>query len=562
MTDRQLRPGLDAGLGRGSAPAAEGMVPGRTTLVDQLAARTGSGFPVPSGLLQRAEKVTGADLSGVRLHAGGDSAAAASSVGARAYALGQDVHFGAGNYQPGTTGGDRLIAHELAHTAQQQGAATGAQYKLEVSTPGDTSEREADRVADSVVGDGAAVAITPRTATIARDTDPSDPGPSGWGAGELSPAYKTPRTANYQDTEAKRGPAVEEFRTKVQNDPDKLASASSLAPGGTKVTSIHLEPADIYYIVGQHIDDIGKGREDKVQVYLDRMVEAFRIMKIDTVEAMALYIAHSAGETMFAYLTEGQVKDDVGSKHPTPDDQRQAFLDDPDKLHESTDPRGPLRYTNKADQAHFTVDPASNIDAAKNPTYKDTFIGRGPVQVTHDYEYVKCLVILEEMAKTAAPKDRALIDEAVVAIKADPRQAANPKYSFLFSTAFMHEAGGVKASASVNAGNASFGGKDAASSWVAGGGFDIYANYDAANAALNAAKASGDPEAVKKAMPQYNEWAGHRSRALIKSAAYGRAVERLKQIIAKQAPDAAANGQPAAPSGQPAAPAPYEPTEL
>lgn len=511
---------------------------------------------MPSSLLQRAEKVTGANLSGVRLHTGGDSAAAASSVGARAYALGQDVHFGAGTYQPGTPAGDRLIAHELAHTAQQQGAAVGPQYKLEISGPGDASEHEADRVADSVMGDAAPVSISSRGATIARDTDP---GATGWGKDDLSPAYKTPRTANYQIKEDERTGAVDAYRTQLQGDPDKLKATSELAPGGTKVTSIKLEPADIYFIVGQHIDDVGKGREDKVQTYLDKMVEAFRIMKIDTVEAMALYIAHAAGETMFSYLTEGQVRDELTGPKATPNDKRQAFLGDPDDLNISKDPRGPQRYAGQNAAFHSSVDPASQINAASNPTYQDTFIGRGPVQVTHDYEYVKCLVLLEEMAKTATPKDRAVIDKAVAAIKKDPRQAANPEYSFLFSAAFMHESGGTKSAASVNTSNATFSGKDAASSWVAGGGFDIYVNYDKAVAGLAAAKASGDPEAIKKAQAQYNEWAGHRSRAKIKSEAYGRAVTRINEIIAKQAPGnpAPAGTTPAPPAAdKPAAPAP------
>src|SRR5689334_23005507 len=55
-----------------------------------------SGTPLPDELRTRFEGSLGADLSGVRVHTGPDSQAAADAVGARAYAVGNDIHFGAG----------------------------------------------------------------------------------------------------------------------------------------------------------------------------------------------------------------------------------------------------------------------------------------------------------------------------------------------------------------------------------------------------------------------------------------------------------------------------------
>ena len=54
----------------------------------------------------------------VRVHTGPTAATAARSVGARAFTVGRHVVFGEGAYQPETAAGQRLIAHELAHTAQ------------------------------------------------------------------------------------------------------------------------------------------------------------------------------------------------------------------------------------------------------------------------------------------------------------------------------------------------------------------------------------------------------------------------------------------------------------
>jgi hypothetical protein len=100
----------------------------------------------------KVEAATGSDLSGARVHTGPESAAAASAISARAFTLGQDIHFAAGAYQPGSSGGDRLVAHELVHAAQQ-GSSGGSQlqYKLEVSQPHDAAEVEADQIADGIV---------------------------------------------------------------------------------------------------------------------------------------------------------------------------------------------------------------------------------------------------------------------------------------------------------------------------------------------------------------------------------------------------------------------------
>lgn len=62
----------------------------------------------------------GADLGQVRVHDDARAAQLARGVNARAFTVGRDIVFGAGEYAPGTAQGRRLIAHELAHTFQQQ----------------------------------------------------------------------------------------------------------------------------------------------------------------------------------------------------------------------------------------------------------------------------------------------------------------------------------------------------------------------------------------------------------------------------------------------------------
>ena len=66
----------------------------------------------------------GVDLSGVRVHADSQADALSRSLQADAFTTGNDVFFRGGQYKPGTSEGDRLIGHELAHVATESGGST------------------------------------------------------------------------------------------------------------------------------------------------------------------------------------------------------------------------------------------------------------------------------------------------------------------------------------------------------------------------------------------------------------------------------------------------------
>jgi hypothetical protein len=63
----------------------------------------------------------GLDFSGVRVHAGSSAAQSAQLINAHAYTVGHNIVFDAGRFAPGTHEGQRLLAHELTHVAQQSG---------------------------------------------------------------------------------------------------------------------------------------------------------------------------------------------------------------------------------------------------------------------------------------------------------------------------------------------------------------------------------------------------------------------------------------------------------
>src|SRR6266496_3317996 len=83
-----------------------------------------SGRPLDDAARAFFEPRLGADLSEVRLHTDDQAAQGALDIHAKAFTHGQDIYFGHGFYQPGTQAGDKLLAHELTHTLQQENGAS------------------------------------------------------------------------------------------------------------------------------------------------------------------------------------------------------------------------------------------------------------------------------------------------------------------------------------------------------------------------------------------------------------------------------------------------------
>ena len=114
-------PAIGGGAPRVQARAVAGAAPQVTAeLPRQMQAAANEGRALPTSQRTFYEDRLGYDFGAVRIHAGPAAAAAASSVQAQAFAHGSDVYFGDNFYQPDSPSGQRLIAHELAHTVQQR----------------------------------------------------------------------------------------------------------------------------------------------------------------------------------------------------------------------------------------------------------------------------------------------------------------------------------------------------------------------------------------------------------------------------------------------------------
>ena len=110
------------------------------------------GTALDNGTRQRMESALGYSFSRVRVHHDPNAASLATRLHARAFTVGHDIAFAAGEYNPGTLIGDALLAHELAHVVQQ-GAATSSELapKSSGSSASGSLETDADRSAVGAV---------------------------------------------------------------------------------------------------------------------------------------------------------------------------------------------------------------------------------------------------------------------------------------------------------------------------------------------------------------------------------------------------------------------------
>jgi len=109
----------------------------------------GGGAALDSGVRAQMESALGADLGRVRIHDGSQADSLNRSLSARAFTTGSDIFFRQGEYQPGSSGGRKLLAHELTHVIQQNSDVI--RPALTVSEPNDAFELEADRTAHLVM---------------------------------------------------------------------------------------------------------------------------------------------------------------------------------------------------------------------------------------------------------------------------------------------------------------------------------------------------------------------------------------------------------------------------
>ncbi len=156
--ERPSRPGWASALGNaavqrllrsaGLQRSGDGAGAVDSELEQAIRSERGAGQGLDPAVERKMGSALGDDFSDVRVHADDTANALNQAVKADAFTTGADIFFREGKYRPGGSDGERLLAHELTHVAQQRGAPAGG--RMTVSSPSDASEREAAEAARGV----------------------------------------------------------------------------------------------------------------------------------------------------------------------------------------------------------------------------------------------------------------------------------------------------------------------------------------------------------------------------------------------------------------------------
>lgn len=113
----------------------------------QLTETGSSGSPLEAPVRMDMERHFQHDLSVVRIHTDANAAQMNKNLRAHAFTQGNNIYFNAGQYQPQTDFGKRLLSHELAHTVQQ-GSAGNTLQRFEAPEQGVATDPPAVRPND------------------------------------------------------------------------------------------------------------------------------------------------------------------------------------------------------------------------------------------------------------------------------------------------------------------------------------------------------------------------------------------------------------------------------
>lgn len=109
-----------------------------------------SGKRLMPALQEDMEEQFGEDFSGVHIHSDARAREMTQEFHADALTAGNDIFFNAGQYDPTSYRGRRILAHELAHVVQQARGWRPSRAAISVGDPDDRYEREAGRIAEQV----------------------------------------------------------------------------------------------------------------------------------------------------------------------------------------------------------------------------------------------------------------------------------------------------------------------------------------------------------------------------------------------------------------------------
>ncbi len=156
----------------GNAGVAGVMEEDRSPVLDVVG--SGAGTPLDKDTRTDMESRLGHDFGDVRVHTDSGAHDSAKAVNAHAYTVGSNIVFQRDKYDPSSTDGRTMLAHELTHVVQQrsgpvEGTPTGG--GIQVSNPSDRFEREAVSNAERAMSAPAPVTASPSASAVQRQAD-------------------------------------------------------------------------------------------------------------------------------------------------------------------------------------------------------------------------------------------------------------------------------------------------------------------------------------------------------------------------------------------------------
>jgi hypothetical protein len=235
-------PDAQPGSTVGSHASVTGVLSGQSSVLD-------------AGVRMDMEQRFGFDFSRVRVHNDALAGRSAHSLGAQAYTVGSRLVFAQGRYAPESSQGRRLLAHELAHVVQQEGADPRSVSRLQIMAPQDPSEAEADSVADRVLAkdalrSGPVVSKHRQGLRLQRKLGESAGNGDAGGSSATAPA-PTPARPNRLDIDVLAAEDPDDFLVRaaardlgtdirVRSMTDMVDQVSALAGSGSCVTSLEI----------------------------------------------------------------------------------------------------------------------------------------------------------------------------------------------------------------------------------------------------------------------------------------------------------------------------------
>lgn len=181
----------------------------------RIQAARGSGQALDGQIRRRMEQGFGHSLDNVRIHTNSQADTLNRSLNARAFTVGNDIFFRQGEYNPGSQGGQKLLAHELTHTIQQSG---GSQAPV---------QRKTETIQRNATGAGPAEILTSRYRQYLYNFAKQELSTENIDCWEAIQSYKA---------KSRRSVAVNIYDTYISNDSPRQANISGTNANAVKPT--------------------------------------------------------------------------------------------------------------------------------------------------------------------------------------------------------------------------------------------------------------------------------------------------------------------------------------